>query len=103
MSKVGTYVVATAGLLLLSSTLAAGPESALDGRDMAATVADKRELPAWHPPVAGWHSPGSANQPALPEGHPPVPDVAVCPVTGAIGKQERPRRPRTAVEGLVRI
>jgi hypothetical protein len=103
MSKVGTYVTGAAGLLLLSGTLAAGPESVLAGRDMAATVADKRDLPAWHPPVEGWHSPGSANQPALPEGHPPVPDVDVCPVTGAIGKEERPRRPPTAVEALVRI
>jgi hypothetical protein len=103
MSKVGTYVTGAAGLLLLSGTLAAGPESALAGRDMAATVTDKRELPAWHPPVAGWRSPDSAMQRALPEGHPPVPDRAACPVTGAIGKQERPRRPRTAVEELVRI
>ncbi|KPJ81955.1 MAG: hypothetical protein AMJ58_03140 [Gammaproteobacteria bacterium SG8_30] len=102
MSKVGTYVTGAAGLLLLSGTLAAGPESALAGRDMAATVADKRELPARHPPVEGWHSPGSV-QPRLPEGHPPLPDLAVCPVTGAIGKQPTPRKPGKAIEELVRI
>jgi hypothetical protein len=103
MNRPGFYIAAAAGLLLLSGTLAAGPESYPPGLDMDATVADSRELPAWHPPVLGFESPGPG-QPELPEGHPPISDLVVCPVTGAIGMpQESPMKPVKAVEGLVRI
>ena len=103
MIRPGLYFAAAAGLLLLSGTLAAGPEPSPPGLDREATVADSRELPAWHPPVLGFESPGSV-QPELPEGHPPVPDLSVCPVTGATGKaQQPPMKPVRAVEGLVRI
>jgi hypothetical protein len=102
MNRPGFYIAAAAGLLLLSGTLAAGPESWPDRLDVGATAGDTRKLPPWHPPVAGWHSPGSV-EPRLPKGHPRVPDLVVCPVTGATGKREAPTHSRTAAEGLVRI
>jgi len=94
---------ASLGLLLLSGTLAGDPAP---DRDRAALVAhgESKGLPAWHPPVAGHPQQDGSRHPALPEGHPPIPEELVCPATGAVSKPGRvPRSIRPPVEGLVRI
>lgn len=102
MTRLGLFIAAAASVLLLAGTITTGHRSAEKDWDTVANLVDSRDLSAWHPPVPGWHSSDSV-QPELPEGHPPLSDLVVCPVTGAMGKSERPKRPRTAVKELVRI
>lgn len=103
MKTLGTIIAATAGLLLLSGTLA-GESRTVEAGAVPVASASTPSLPAWHPPVAGWSSEEPARHPALPEGHPPIPKELTCPVTGAVAQPgQAPKALRPPVEGLVRI
>jgi len=104
MKRLGIFVAAGAGVLLLSGTLAGEWGASADGGVAMTADTGAHELPAWHPPVPGWRQGHDSRQPALPEGHPSVPDHLVCPVTGAIGKPHGHAKETPApVEGLYRI
>jgi hypothetical protein len=104
MKAFSILIAAAAGLLLLSHAMAGSTRTEREPPAIVLTQDGRSDLPAWHPPVPGWSSARSDTAPALPEGHPAVPDGPACPVTGKTGEARGgPRRVVAPVEGLVRI